>query len=185
MQKLHFMSVRQLHDKTFESFISPTEIQDKIAAVAERLNIDYEGKSPLLVIVLNGAFMFAADLIKHCSFDLKTAFIRVSSYKGTSSTGDLKEVLGLDDEIVKNEDVIIVEDIVDTGLTIEYLHEYIKTLNPKSLKVASLLFKPDAYDKETNIDYIALSIPNKFVVGYGLDYNELGRNLPGIYVLKE
>jgi hypoxanthine phosphoribosyltransferase len=134
--------------------------------------------------VLNGSFIFAADLLKKVNIDCGISFIKLASYKGTSSTGDVKTVLGLDGEI-RDRTVVVVEDIVDTGNTIVALTEQLRLFNPKAIKIATLLFKPDAYDKNIDIDYVALEVPNDFLVGYGLDYDGLGRNLESIYTVVE
>ncbi len=175
----------QLHDKTFKTLISEGALSEKISLVAKKINIDYKGKCPIVIVVLNGAFMFASDLVKLCTFDMKLVFTKLSSYHGTESSGEIKEIIGIDLNLLTGEDIILIEDIVDTGGTISYLHNQVSKANPKSISVATLLYKPDAYKKDIKIDYIVESIANKFVVGYGLDYDELGRNLSDIYVLKD
>ncbi|MEN8928163.1 MAG: adenylate kinase [Flavobacteriales bacterium] len=176
--------VIKLHDKTFSPFISKQKIETEIARVATQINRDYTDKKPLLIGILNGSVLFFADLLKQLDIDCEVAFLRVSSYKGTETTGNVKKVLGLDKDI-ENTDVIIVEDIVDTGITLENIIEDLSSNNPKSLKVATLLFKPNAYQKDYPIDYVGFEVGNEFLVGYGLDYDEIGRNLDEIYIIKE
>lgn len=153
---------------------------ETVLELADRINKDLEGETPLFVGVLNGSFMFLGDLMKHVSIPCEISFVKVASYEGTSSTGMVKQLVGLSENI-KDRTVVIVEDIVDTGNTIEHLYQSLLTQRPKSIKVATLLFKPSAYTKDIPIDYVALSVPNDFLVGYGLDYDGLGRNLKHIY----
>ncbi len=174
-----------IKDKTFVKYITSEEIDIAVASLAERLNTDYEGKTPIMMVVLNGAILFASDLLKKMSINCEVSCIKVSSYEGgLSSTNKVKSLIGLNTDIT-NRDVIIVEDIVDTGLTISSLIDQLKAGNPSSIKIAALTFKREAYQTTIPIDYVALEIPNKFIVGYGLDYDELGRNLPDIYQLDE
>lgn len=176
------MATIRVHDKTFETFLSETAIQDKIKSMAAQINADYAGKRPLFISILNGSFMFAADLFKWLTVDAEICFIKLVSYKGMKSSGQVVTAIGLDDDLF-NKDVVIVEDIVDTGKT---LHEFIPKLlhqQPASLKIAALLHKPEAAKYPLTIDYTGFSIPDKFVVGYGLDYDGLGRNLKEIYQL--
>jgi hypoxanthine phosphoribosyltransferase len=173
----------QLHDKTFIPFLSHEEIQRYIGQLAARINTDYKGKNPLLVAVLNGSFMFAADLMKQLQVTCEITFVKLASYHGVTSGGSVTELIGLN-EPVEGREIIIVEDIVDTGLTIQKVKDIFIVRNCKSVKVASLLFKPEAYKGKHTIDYVAIEIPNKFIVGFGLDYNGLGRNLKDIYQIK-
>lgn len=143
---------------------------------------DYEGRCPLFLVVLNGAFLFAGELVKHIPLTCEITFIRLSSYSQTESTGKVKEIIGLDDNI-ENRDIIIIEDIVDTGLTIAQLLKQIEDKKPKSVEIATLLHKPEALKTPVAMRYIGFEIENKFVVGYGLDYDGIGRNLDSIYVL--
>lgn len=166
--------------KTFKPFISSDKIQERITALAKQINQDYKGKAPIFLSVMNGAFLFTADLFKQITLECEIAFIKVSSYQGTTSTGKIKATIGLDN-YVSGRDIIILEDIVDTGVTVEYLAQDIKQYNPASVKIATLLFKPAAYKKDVKLDYIGFEIPNDFIVGYGLDYDQLGRNLKDIY----
>ncbi|MFI5203544.1 MAG: hypoxanthine phosphoribosyltransferase [Flavobacteriales bacterium] len=177
------MASIQLHDKTFERFIPFDEIQRSIGVVASRINHDYKGKKPLLVAVLNGSFMFAAELMKQLDIECEISFVKLASYHGVTSGGSVTELIGLS-ESSEGRDVIIVEDIVDTGLTIEKVMDVFVNRKCNSVKVASLLFKPEAYKGKKTIDYVAIEIPNKFIVGFGLDYNGIGRNLKDIYQLK-
>lgn len=174
----------QLHDKTFGPYLTAEEIQQRIAVLAAQINRDYAGKEVMFVSVLNGSFLFMADLFKQITVPAYIQFVRVYSYRGTGSSGKVNELMGLN-ETVKGKHVIVVEDIVDTGLTIQYIHRTVTAHEPASLKLASLLLKPEVYGGNPKIDYIGFEIPNRFVVGYGLDYEGLGRNLPAIYQLKE
>jgi hypoxanthine phosphoribosyltransferase len=170
-------------DKEFEPFIMDASLQERIAAMATQINVDFKGREVHFIAILNGAFMFAADLIKHVTIPCYTHFIKVRSYQGTQSTGSVSSIIGLT-ESLEGKEVIILEDIVDTGATMNHVYHELLKLKPLSLKVASLLMKPDVYKGDIKIDYLCFSIPNKFVVGYGLDYDGLGRNLKDIYQLK-
>ncbi|WP_375416599.1 hypoxanthine phosphoribosyltransferase [uncultured Hymenobacter sp.] len=170
-----------LHEKEFTSYLPADELTAAVQAVAARINADYAGRCPLFVAVLNGAFMFAADLLKHVTVDCEIAFIRVASYEGTQSTGQLKELLGLHED-VRDRHVIILEDIVDTGHTMQALLTQLTEKAPASLEVATLFFKPASLQHELHLRYVGREIPNDFIVGYGLDYDGLGRNLPDVYV---
>lgn len=170
----------QVHDKSFEIYLSEQTIQERIAVLAAQINQDYAGKRPFFVTILNGSFMFAADLFKHLTIDAEICFIKLASYKGTKSTGNVITTIGLEDDLF-GKDVVIVEDIVDTGKTLHNFLPKLEHQQPRSLKIATLLHKPDATQFPLTLDYIGFSIPNKFVVGYGLDYDGLGRNLKEIY----
>lgn len=178
------MQVIRVHDKQFEPFLSAEEIASRIKMLAQQLNNDYAGKKPLFVAILNGSFMFASDLFKEITIDAEICFIKLASYKGTKSTGHLITAIGLDMDIIGRE-VIIIEDIVDTGKTISEFLPQIHHQQPTSVKIVALLHKPDAMVYPVKIDYLGFSIPNKFVVGYGLDYDGLGRNIREIYRLTE
>jgi len=170
----------EVHDKAFEPYISAEAIAEKVGDIAEKLNIDYAGKKPLFIAILNGSFMFASDLFKVLKIDAEICFIKLASYKGTKSSGHVITAIGLDTDLY-NRHVIVIEDIVDTGKT---LHAFLPQLNyqqPASLKIAALLHKPEAIVYPLKIDYLGFTIPNDFVVGYGLDYDGLGRNIPEIY----
>ena len=172
----------KLHDKTFDTYLSSDTIQEKVQEIAARLNKDYAGKKPLFIAILNGSFMFAADLFKYVTIDAEISFIKLASYRGMKSTGNVVTAIGLEDDLF-GRDVIILEDIVDTGKT---LHEFLPKLHhqqPKSLKIVALLHKSEATKYPLTIDYIGFDIPDKFVAGYGLDYDGLGRNLKEIYQL--
>lgn len=172
----------KIHDKVFEPYLSESEIQAEISRVASELNQKYIGKRPIILGVLNGCFLFAADLLRQLDFECEISFVKVASYQGTQSTGNVRQVLGLDQKL-KERDVIVLEDIVDTGNTIESIIDNISDMGARSIAVATLLFKEEVYDKSVSIDYVALKIQPEFVVGYGLDYNGLGRNLKEIYIL--
>jgi hypoxanthine phosphoribosyltransferase len=176
------MSSIKLHGKSFDTYLSEKEIQEKVKRIADQLNQDYKDRHPLFIAILNGSFMFAADLFKYLTIDAEISFIKLVSYKGMKSSGNVITAIGLEMDLYDRE-VVIIEDIVDTGKT---LHEFLPKLDhqqPKSLKIASLLHKPEATQFPLKIDYLGFSIPNKFVVGYGLDYDGLGRNFKEIYQL--
>jgi len=169
-----------LHDKQFAPYLQAQRLEASIQELAARLNQDYADKRPLFVAVLNGSFMFAADLLKAVSIPCEVTFIRVTSYQGTSSTGKVQEVLGLTEEI-RGRHVVILEDIVDTGHTMRMLLDTLSAQHPASLEVATLFLKPECLQHELSIRYVGLSIPNDFIVGYGLDFDGLGRNYPDVY----
>lgn len=173
-----------LHDKTFQLYKKEMEILAAIKNMAAKLNADYADKKPVIVPILNGSFMFASDLMKEISIPCEISFMKVASYIGTSTTGELSELVGINQDL-SNRDIIILEDIVDTGHTLAKLIPMFLSKNPASVKVATLLFKPNALKTDVTIDYVGIEIPNDFIVGYGLDYNELGRNLRHIYQLKQ
>lgn len=171
-------------DKQFELFIPQAQIADSIARLAERLNEDYEGKNPVLIAILNGSFMFAADLVRMLSFDHEIQFAKCCSYSGMETTGEVKELIGLTADI-KDRHVIIVEDIIDTGTTMACLLPRLREQGAKSVEVATLLMKPKKLKVAVDVKYCAMEIPNEFIVGYGLDYDGLGRHYKDIYVVKE
>jgi len=176
------MAVIKVHEKSFETYLSDSTIQQRVSEIAAAINKDYAGKKPLFICILNGSFMFAADLFKHLTIESELCFIKLASYKGMKSSGKVITSIGLEEDLF-GKDVIIVEDIVDTGKT---LHRFLPKLvhqQPKSLKIATLLHKSDATEYPLVLDYVGFVIPNKFVVGYGLDYDGLGRNLREIYQL--
>lgn len=173
----------KLHDKEFVLYIGKTEIDKINKRLASLINRDYQGKRPIVLSILNGSFIFAADLVRYFDFPIKMEFVRYSSYEGTESTGVIKQILGLKSDIYR-QDLLIIEDIVDTGNTLSEALVELKSHGPNSVKVVSLLLKPDALKHDIPIDYVGKEIPNDFVVGYGLDYDELGRDLPAIYRLK-
>ena len=168
------------HDLSFEPFISEAVITARAKLLGRNIREHYEGRRPLFIGVLNGAFVFAADLVRASGTECEVAFVRLTSYEGTASSGKITTVLGLDFE-VKNRHIIVVEDIVDSGRTLHFFFEELKKLEPASIALAALLYKPEALQFPIKIDYLGFEIPNKFVVGYGLDYNGLCRNLPSIY----
>ena len=178
------MSILRVHDKEFEPYLSAEEIAEKIREIAGRLNRDYAGEKPLFIAILNGSFMFASDLFKGISIEAEITFIKLASYKGTKSSGQVVTAIGLDIDLIGRH-VIIVEDIVDTGKTLHVFLPQLVHQQPASLKVAALLHKPEATIYPIPVDYLGFSIPNEFVVGYGLDYNGLGRNIASIYKLAE
>ncbi len=173
----------QIEDKNFEIFLENDQIAKRIRLIGIQLNVDYENRCPVIIGVLNGSFIFMADLVKEITSSCEIAFIRIASYQGTSSTGNVKEVFGLPDNL-HHRDVILVEDIVDTGVTISYILEQVKLQKPASIKICTLLYKPAALQSPLpELEYVGFEIPNDFVVGYGLDYNGLGRNLKDIYTV--
>mgnify|MGYP001751312292 FL=1 len=178
------MSVIQIKDKRFKTFIPEEKIMKEVARVADEINRDLSGTNPLFISVLNGSFMFTADLMKHLTMPCEVSFVKLASYEGTSSTGKVKELVGLGDDIT-GRTVVIVEDIVDTGLTMKQLVETLRARGPKDIKIATLLVKPDKLKVELDINYVAMNIPNDFIVGYGLDYDGLGRNYRDIYTVIE
>ncbi|BDD05892.1 hypoxanthine phosphoribosyltransferase [Aureibacter tunicatorum] len=171
-------------DKNFKVFISQEQIAQRVKELGEMISKDYQDKNPLFISVLNGSFVFTADLMRELDILPQVSFIKVSSYEKMSSTGSVKEHIGLNENVF-NRHLILVEDIVDTGNTIVKLYEMFKELGPASIEVASALLKPEAYKKEINVKYVGFEIPNKFVLGYGLDYDGYGRNLKDIYQLAE
>lgn len=174
----------RVHDKQFEPYLTSEEIALRIKMVAQQINADYSGKKPLFIAILNGSFMFASDLFKEITIDAEICFIKLASYKGSKSTGHVITAIGLDMDIIGRE-VIVIEDIVDTGKTLSEFLPQIHHQQPASVKIVALLHKPDAMVYPVKIDYLGFSIPNKFVVGYGLDYDGLGRNIREIYRLAE
>ncbi len=173
----------KLHNKEFELSIPHDRIQAAVALVAQQLREDMKNEpAPIFLSVLNGAFMFTADLLRHIDFDCEVSFVKLASYCGTKSTGAVKELIGLTTDL-EGRTVIVVEDIVDTGRTLSELFEALKKYNPKQIKVAAFLLKPGEYKETVPVDYVGMRIPNDFIVGYGLDYNELGRNLRDIYTV--
>jgi hypoxanthine phosphoribosyltransferase len=177
------MSTIQVLDKTFEIYLLEAAIQEKITALANQLNQDYAGKRPLFLSILNGSFLFTADLFKQITIEAEVSFIKLASYKGTSSTGNVITAIGLDIN-VKDRHVVLLEDIIDTGKTLHHYLPQLESLQPASIKIAVLLNKKEALQFPVRVDYHCFEIPNKFVVGYGLDYDGLGRNSKDIYQLQ-
>lgn len=176
------MKTVQIKDKTFAVSISEEEIQERVKAVAEQINRDMKGKNPLFLGVLNGAFMFASDLMKNITIPCEISFVKLASYQGVTSTGTVKEVMGINEDL-SGRHVIIVEDIVDTGRTMKQMIESLGTRKPASVSICSLFVKPEKLLEPIDIAYKCFSIPNDFIVGYGLDYDQQGRNLKEIYTL--
>lgn len=178
------METVRVKDKIFGPYLTEKDIAQKVGELAAALNEDYAGKKPLFIAVLNGAFMFASDLFKQITIDAEISFIKLASYKGMKSSGNVITSIGLEQDLF-GRDVVIVEDIVDTGKTLFHFLPQLRHQQPASLKIAALLHKPEATQFALDLDYVGFSIPNKFVVGYGLDYDGLGRNLKEIYQLAE
>jgi hypoxanthine phosphoribosyltransferase len=173
----------KIKDKNFLILLKEAEIKNRIAEIAAEINKDYSEREPLFISVLNGAFIFAADLVREIKLASSLSFIKLSTYDHASSTGKIKELIGINEKLFKK-DIIIIEDIVDSGFTLSYLIEHISELGPASLEVAALLVKPESLKVDVKIKYTGFSIPKDFVVGYGLDYDGYGRNLKDIYFLK-
>lgn len=178
------MAVINILDKKFETSYPEEEILKRVKAVADRINTDMAGKNPLLLAVLNGSFMFAADLMRMITIPCEISFVKLASYQGTTSTGEIKEVIGINEDLA-GRTVIIVEDIVESGLTMKRMIDTLGTRNPASIHICTLLLKPEKLKIDLNIEYAAMEIPNDFIVGYGLDYDQQGRNLRDIYTLVE
>jgi hypoxanthine phosphoribosyltransferase len=174
----------RLKDKSFEKYILNNDIQAKVTELAQRINNELNGKKPLFVVVLNGAFIFASDLLKQVTIDCEIAFVKLSSYQGTQSSGVVQQIIGLDLDI-KGRTIVVIEDIVDTGLTLASFLATLEVMEPAEVKVASCLLKPEPFKSKFPVDYLCFSIPNEFVVGYGLDYDGLGRNSADIYKIIE
>lgn len=174
----------QVLDKAFKPYLSREDIQKQIDRIAEELAQVYAGKNPVFIAVLNGSFMFASDLFKSLKFNAEICFIKLASYKGTKSSGNVVSVIGLDMSL-KDRHVVVLEDIVDTGRTLTHFLPELENQQPASLKICALLHKPDATVFPVDIDFIGFTIPNRFVVGYGLDYDGYGRNIPEIYQLAD
>lgn len=178
------MNIIKIKDKTFKTSIPEEEILKKVKAVADKINADMADKNPLLLAVLNGSFVFAADLMRMINIPCEISFVKLASYQGTTSTGTVKEVIGINEDI-SGRTVIIVEDIVESGLTMKRMIESLGTRNPESIHICTLLLKPERLKVPLDIEYVAMEIPNDFILGYGLDYDQQGRNLRDIYTLVE
>jgi adenylate kinase len=176
------MNTVKLHDLSFNSFIEEDEINNIVNSLAKEVAKDCEGEIPLFIGILNGSFMFVSDFVKKYKGNCEISFVKLASYQGTTSTEKVKQLVGLNENL-EGRTVVILEDIIDTGNTLQEIYNIFKDKKVKQLKIATLFFKPDVFKKELPIDYIGKSIPDKFIVGYGLDYNGLGRNLPKIYQL--
>lgn len=177
-------STVKIKDKTFRTSIPEAEILKRVKAVADKINADMAGKNPLLLAVLNGSFIFDADLMRMITIPCEISFVKLASYQGTTSTGQIKEVIGINEDLT-GRTVIIVEDIVETGHTIKRMIESLGTRNPESIHICTLLLKPDRLKVPLNVEYVAMEIPNDFILGYGLDYDQQGRNLRDIYTIVE
>lgn len=178
------MSTIRVHDKEFEPYISAEAIAGKIKSIARRIEQDYDDRKPLFIAILNGSFMFAADLFKEISIEAEICFIKLASYKGTKSSGHVITAIGLDVDLIGRH-VVILEDIVDTGKTLSEFLPQLEHQQPASMRIAALLHKPEATVYPITVDYLGFDVPNKFLLGYGLDYDGLGRNIPSIYRLVE
>lgn len=178
------MSTVKIKDKTFEVSIPEAEIKKRVKAVAEKINKDMAGKNPLLLAVLNGSFIFAADLMRELTIPCEISFVKLASYQGTTSTGKIKEVIGINEDLT-DRTVIIVEDIIESGLTMKRMIETLGTRNPATVHICTLLLKPQKLEVNLDVKYVAFSIPNDFIVGYGLDYDQQGRQLRDIYTIKD
>ena len=178
------MKTIQVRDKTFSLFIKANEINVAVEEIAAQINLEMKDKNPLFLVILNGAFIFASDLLKKINIPCEVSFVKLSSYIGTKSTSVVRELIGLD-QVPEGRTVVILEDIIDTGITMGVTTEKLKKLGAKEVRIATLLFKPEAFKMNFEIDYIGIKIPNDFIVGYGLDYNGYGRNYPEIYKIVE
>ena len=176
------MSVVKIKDKTFKVSIPEAEILKSVKAVADRINHDMADKNPLLLAMLNGSFVFAADLMRMINVPCEISFVKMSSYAGTSSTGKVKQLIGLGEEI-KGRTVIVVEDIIESGLTMQTLLSTLEEMQPESVHICTLLLKPECLKVPLDVEYVAMEIPNDFILGYGLDYDQQGRNLRDIYTV--
>ncbi len=178
------MAMVTLKDKSFKPHIPGKDILKEVDRMANEIAKDYKGKNPIFLVVLNGAFMFASDLMKAYPFNCEISFVKLASYDGTTSTEKVKELIGLNHSI-EGKDIVIIEDIVDTGITMNDMLEDLAKRSPASIKIATLFFKPKAFQKDFAVDYVGFNIGNEFIVGYGLDYDQLGRNLQDIYIITE
>ena len=178
------MGIVKIKEKTFKTSITESEIKERVKALAQQISKDMEGKVPLFLGVLNGAFIFAADLMREMTIPCEISFVKLASYEGTISTGKIKEVLGINEDL-SGRTVIIVEDIVESGHTMKNMIESLGTRNPASVHICTLFFKPDKLQEELKLDYVAFRIPDDFIVGYGLDYDHQGRELKDIYTIVE
>lgn len=178
------MKTVTIKEKLFEIYLTQEVIEKSIDEIANQMRKDLDGENPLFLAVLNGSFMFASELMKRLNMPANISFVKLASYSGISSTGSVKEIIGLT-ESIEGRTVVIIEDIVDTGHTMYSMIEMLNRFKPKAIKVATLLYKPDALQVDVPLDYVAKEIPTDFIVGYGLDYDGFGRNLPDIYKIKQ
>ena len=174
----------RIHNKNFEVYLTAVQIRNRLTELALQVQEDLQGKDVVFLAILNGAFVFAADLVRLITMDCQITFVKVASYRGVNSTGEVQELIGLNENLA-GKCVVILEDIIDSGLSMDKVVEMIRHQNPAEIKIVTLLFKPDAFRGASRPDYTGFSIPNRFVIGYGLDYNGLGRNLPQIYILTD
>ena len=172
----------RIHDKEFRIFLSCTEIEAAVEQIANQINTELSGKDVIFIGILNGAFMFASDLYKKIRFNSRITFLKLASYQGDKSEGNVKRLIGINEDI-KNKTVVVLEDIVDTGNTIEDIDRQLSGYEPAEIKIATMFFKPEQYKKDMKLDYIGLEIPSEFIIGYGLDYNGYGRNLNDLYII--
>ena len=178
------MSIVKIKDKSFRVSIPEAEIKNRVKLLAQQMSKDLEGKNPLFLAVLNGSFVFAADLMREMTIPCEISFVKLASYQGTTSTGKIKEVIGINEDL-SGRTVVIVEDIVESGQTMKRMIESLGTRNPASVQICTLFFKPDKLKEELTLDYVAFRIPDDFIVGYGLDYDGLGRELKDVYTIVE
>ena len=178
------MGIVKIKDKTFRTSIPEAEIKARVKTVAQQISKDMEGKNPLFLGVLNGSFIFAADLMREMTIPCEISFVKLASYQGTTSTGKIKEVIGINEDLT-GRTIVIVEDIVESGRTMKRMIEQLGTRNPASVHICSLFFKPDKLEADLTLDYVAFRIPDDFIVGYGLDYDQQGRELKDIYTIVE
>lgn len=178
------MNAIQVHDKKFKPFISFEKLEEQTIRIAREINQDLKGQTPLFLSILNGSFMFAADLLKHITLDCEISFVKLASYSGTSSTQNVRQLIGFDEDIY-GKTIVVIEDIIDSGLTMERVLEQLNDLGAHDVRVATLLFKPNAFKRDYDVHYKGFDIGNEFIIGYGLDYNRQGRNLKDIYIIEE
>jgi hypoxanthine phosphoribosyltransferase len=181
---IYFMSKITLFDKEFVLYLTADKIQAEVQRIADNINADLENEDVIFVGILNGAFMFASDLLRKISFDSQVTFVKLTSYRGQGSTGKVKRLIGINEDL-KDKTVVIIEDIIDSGNTIESIVDQIKGFRPRQIFIATLLLKHELYQRDIKLDYVGFRIPNNFVVGYGLDYNGFGRNLRNLYALED
>jgi hypoxanthine phosphoribosyltransferase len=174
------MSTITVHNRKFEPFIQSDIIAKRISDIATQMNLRFEGKNPLFLAVLNGAFIFAADLLRHIDVQSEISFVKIASYEGMQTTGDIKELIGFTEKLA-NRHVVILEDIIDTGMSMQHILKQVEAQKPASVSVTTLLLKPSSLQLPVKIDYIGFEIESRFVLGYGMDYDGIGRNLPEIY----
>jgi len=178
------MKIIKIHDKEFKPFIPFEKIEEQTKRIASEINKDLEGQTPLFLSILNGSFMFAADLLKHIDLKCEISFVKLASYDGTTSTQNVRQLIGFDEDIY-GKTIVVIEDIIDSGLTMERVLAQLKDMGAHDVRVATLLFKPGAFKRDYDIHYKGFDIGNEFIIGYGLDYNRQGRNLKDIFIIEE